>query len=36
VQSCTKCLKDGAAYIEKRRGVLDADLFLVKHLLVSL
>jgi hypothetical protein len=36
VQSCTKCLKDGAAYIQKRRGVLDADLFLVKHLLVSL
>lgn len=36
VQSCTKCLKDGAAYIKKRRGVLDADLFLVKHLLVSL
>lgn len=34
VQSCTKCLKDGAAYIQKRRGVMDADLFLVKHLLV--
>lgn len=33
VQSCTKCLKDGAAYILKRKGVLDADLFLVKHLL---
>lgn len=35
VQSCTKCLKDGANYIQKRRGALDADLFLVKHLLVS-
>lgn len=34
VQSCTKCLKDGAAYIQKRRGVMDADLFLVKHLLI--
>jgi hypothetical protein len=34
VQSCTSCLKDGAAYIQKRRGVMDADLFLVKHLLV--
>jgi hypothetical protein len=34
VQSCTRCLKDGAAYIQKRRGVMDADLFLVKHLLV--
>lgn len=34
VQSCTKCLKDGAAYIQKRKGALDADLFLVKHLLV--
>jgi len=33
VQSCTKCLKDGAAYIQKRKGALDADLFLVKHLL---
>lgn len=35
VQSCTKCLRDGAAYIQKRRGLMDADLFLVKHLLVS-
>ena len=35
VQSCTKCLKDGATYIEKRRGVMHSDLFLVKHLLVS-
>lgn len=34
VQSCTRCLKDGAAYIQKRRGLMDADLFLVKHLLV--
>jgi hypothetical protein len=36
VNSCTRCLRDGAAYIQKRRGVMDADLFLVKHLLVSL
>lgn len=36
VQSCTKCLKDGAAYIQKRKGALDADLFLVKHLLVRI
>lgn len=35
VQSCTKCLKDGAKYIQKRKGVMHADLFLVKHLLVS-
>lgn len=35
VQSCTKCLKDGAAYIQKRKGIMHADLFLVKHLLVS-
>jgi len=35
VQSCTKCLRDGAVYIQKRRGVMDADLFLVKHLLVG-
>lgn len=35
VQSCTKCLKDGAAYIQKRCGIMDSDLFLVKHLLVS-
>jgi len=34
VQACTKCLKDGVAYINKRRGIMDADLFLVKHLLV--
>eukprot|EP00339_Tiarina_fusa_P009055 CAMPEP_0117008848 /NCGR_PEP_ID=MMETSP0472-20121206/8208_1 /TAXON_ID=693140 ORGANISM="Tiarina fusus, Strain LIS" /NCGR_SAMPLE_ID=MMETSP0472 /ASSEMBLY_ACC=CAM_ASM_000603 /LENGTH=818 /DNA_ID=CAMNT_0004710987 /DNA_START=23 /DNA_END=2479 /DNA_ORIENTATION=+ len=34
VQSCTNCLKDGAAYIQKRRTVMDADLFLVKHLLI--
>jgi hypothetical protein len=35
VQSCTKCLKDGAAYIQKRKGIMHSDLFLVKHLLVS-
>ncbi len=34
VQSCTRCLKEGVVYIQKRRGVMDADLFLVKHLLV--
>eukprot|EP00934_Nitzschia_sp_Nitz4_P007198 Nitzschia sp. Nitz4//scaffold3_size479765//371062//373582//NITZ4_000156-RA/size479765-processed-gene-1.484-mRNA-1//1//CDS//3329550926//7188//frame0 len=34
VQSCTRCLRDGAAYIGKRRGTMDADLFLVKHLLI--
>jgi hypothetical protein len=34
VQACTKCLRDGVTYIEKRRGTMDADLFLVKHLLV--
>lgn len=35
VQSCTKCLKDGAVYIKKRKGQMHSDLFLVKHLLVS-
>jgi hypothetical protein len=34
VQSCTKSLKDGAAYIKKRSGTIHSDLFLVKHLLV--
>ena len=34
VQSCTKSLKDGAAYIQKRSGTIHSDLFLVKHLLV--
>lgn len=34
VQACTKCLRDGVTYIEKRRGTMDADLFLVKHLLI--
>lgn len=36
VQACTRCLKDGAAYIFQKSGVMHADLFLVKHLLVSL
>jgi hypothetical protein len=36
VQSCATSLKDGAAYIEKRSGTIHADLFLVKHLLVSM
>lgn len=34
VQSCSKSLKDGAAYIQKRNGTIHSDLFLVKHLLV--
>lgn len=34
VQSCTRSLKEGAVYIQKRRGVMDSDLFLVKHLLI--
>lgn len=35
VQACTRCLKDGAAYILTNSGIMHADLFLVKHLLVS-
>lgn len=35
VQSCTRSLKDGSAYIEKKSGQIHSDLFLVKHLLVS-
>jgi conserved oligomeric Golgi complex subunit 3 len=34
VQSCTRSLKDGAAYIQKRSGTIHSDLFLVKHSLV--
>ncbi len=34
VQSCTRSLRDGSKYIEKKSGTLHADLFLVKHLLV--
>jgi conserved oligomeric Golgi complex subunit 3 len=34
IQACTKSLKDGATFILKRQGVLHADLFLVKHLLI--
>lgn len=35
VQSCTRSLRDGSEYIEKRNGTIHADLFLVKHLLVG-
>jgi hypothetical protein len=35
VQACTRCLKEGASVILARSGVMHADLFLVKHLLVS-
>lgn len=35
VQSCTKSLKYGSIYILKKSGQIHADLFLVKHLLVS-
>jgi len=34
VQSCTKQLKIGSSFIEKKSGVLHSDLFLVKHLLI--
>jgi len=34
VQSCTRSLQDGAAYIQKRSGTIHSDLFLVKHLLI--
>ena len=34
VQSCTRSLRDGSKYIQKRSGTIHADLFLVKHLLV--
>lgn len=34
VQACTRSLRDGSKYIEKRSGTIHADLFLVKHLLV--
>lgn len=35
VQSCTKSLKDGSVHILRNSGQIHADLFLVKHLLVS-
>jgi hypothetical protein len=35
VQACTGSLKDGANFILQKSGVVHADLFLVKHLLVS-
>ena len=34
VQSCTKSLKEAAGYVRAKEGEIDADLFLVKHLLV--
>jgi len=34
VQSCTRSLRDGSKYIHKRSGIIHADLFLVKHLLI--
>lgn len=36
VHECTRCLKEGAAFILQQSGVVHADLFLVKHLLVSI
>ena len=35
VQACSKSLKEGSSYVEKKSGQLHSDLFLVKHLLVS-
>ena len=34
VQACTGSLKEGSAYILNKSGVVHADLFLVKHLLI--
>jgi len=34
VQACTKCLKEGSMHILMQSGVIHADLFLVKHLLI--
>eukprot|EP00571_Detonula_confervacea_P012055 CAMPEP_0172306858 /NCGR_PEP_ID=MMETSP1058-20130122/7838_1 /TAXON_ID=83371 /ORGANISM="Detonula confervacea, Strain CCMP 353" /LENGTH=995 /DNA_ID=CAMNT_0013018873 /DNA_START=5 /DNA_END=2992 /DNA_ORIENTATION=- len=34
VQSCTKSLKDGSVSILRKSGMIHADLFLVKHLLI--
>lgn len=34
VQACIRCLKDGSSYILQKSGVVHADLFLVKHLLI--
>jgi conserved oligomeric Golgi complex subunit 3 len=34
VRSCTKCLKEGAEYINTHKGEIHSDLFLVKHFLV--
>jgi hypothetical protein len=36
IQACSRSLKEGSMYIEKKSGVLHSDLFLVKNLLVSL
>jgi conserved oligomeric Golgi complex subunit 3 len=35
VHECTRSLKEGASFILQKSGVVHADLFLVKHLLVS-
>ena len=35
VQACSRSLKEGSSYVEKKSGQLHSDLFLVKHLLVS-
>jgi len=34
VQACTRCLKDAASVILQKSGMMHADLFLVKHLLI--
>ena len=34
VQACTASLRSAAAYIKQRKGQMDSDLFLVKHLLI--
>ena len=34
IQACSRNLKEGSVYIEKKSGVLHSDLFLVKNLLV--
>ena len=35
VQSCTRSLKEASVHILRKSGRIHADLFLVKHLLVS-
>lgn len=34
VQACAKCLRDAASHLAAKKGSLDSDLFLVKHLLI--